>query len=98
VQVTRRAHYPSPHNTLSGYPRESIKIKGDKWAIPLPASSHISPSRSRIDVNIKSYGASLAMSVMPFAKIITMNLRAYVGICGIVGTRISLAGSCGTPT
>jgi hypothetical protein len=80
----------APYNMLSGYPWASFKIKGDKWAIPLPTLSHISWSRSRLGVNINSGEASPAMSVMPFAKIITMYLRAYIGICGIVVTRINL--------
>jgi hypothetical protein len=52
-RATRGAHYPSPHNTLSGHPRASRKFKRDKWAIQLPTSSHISPSRSRYSVNGK---------------------------------------------
>jgi hypothetical protein len=38
------------------------------------------------------------MSVVTFIKITIMYLQAYVDICGIVGIRICLAGSQGTPT
>jgi hypothetical protein len=99
VRTTRGAHYSSPHNTSSRYPWTSIKIKGDKWAIPLPVLSHISPSRSRKGINIKSCGASPAISVIPFAKIITMNLWAYAGICGYSNREESAhAAAAGSPT